>query len=133
MKEPSNSVVSTADSGRKMKKRKGGMSFSNSKQRQQRELGKKEQTGTQGSEPPTDLSKTGGEDETWTSSMNKELQRIEEEWGHRGSREPSMEESEHRSNSNTSGSEEETKEDSINIVNRVLCTRVRYTCMLFIK
>ena len=61
MKEPGNSQVSTADPGRKRKKRKGGTSFSNSKQRRRRELRKKEQTCTQGSEPPTDLSKTGGE------------------------------------------------------------------------
>jgi hypothetical protein len=131
MKEPGNSVVSTADPGRKRKKRKGGTSFSNSKQRRRRELRKREQTGTQGSEPPTDLSKTGREDETGTSSRNEELQQIEEEREHSGSREPSMGESEHRSNSDTSGSEEETKEDTISNVSRVLCTRVRYTCRLF--
>jgi hypothetical protein len=122
MKEPGNSVVSTADLGRKRKKRKGGTSFSNSKQRRQRELKKKEQTGTQGSEQPTHLTKTGGEDEKGTSSRNEELQRIEEEREHSGSREPSMGESEHRSNSDTSGSEEETKEDSTSTVSRDLCT-----------
>jgi hypothetical protein len=121
MKEPGNSVVSTADPGRKRKKRKGGTSFSNSKQRRRRELRKKEQTGTQGSEPPTDLTKRGGLDETGTSSRNEELQRIEEEREQSGSREPSMGESEHRSNTDTSGSEEETKEDSISTVSRVLC------------
>jgi hypothetical protein len=127
MKEPDNSVVSTVDPGRKRKKRKGGTSFSNSKQRRRRELKKKEQTGIQGSEPPTDLTNTGGEDETGTSSKKEELQRIEEEREHSGSREPSMGESEHRSNSDTSGSKEETKEDSISTVRMVLCTRVRYT------
>jgi len=89
--------------------------------------------GTQGSEPQTDLSKTGGEDETRTSSRNEELQRIEEEREHSGSRKPSMGESEHRSNSDTSGSEEETKEDSISTVSRVLCSKDRYTCGLFIQ
>ena len=79
MKEPGNSLVSIADSGRKRKKRKGGTSFSNSKQRRRRELRKKEQSCTHGSEPPTDLSKTGGEAETGTSSRNEEPQQIEEE------------------------------------------------------
>jgi hypothetical protein len=116
MKETGNSQVCTADPGRKRKKRKGGLSFSTSKQRRRRELRKKEQTCTGGSEPPTDLSKTGGEEETGTSSRIEELQRIEEERDHSGSREPSMAESEHRSNSNKSGSEEETKEDSISTV-----------------
>lgn len=115
MKEPGNSQVSTADPGRKRKKRKGGTSFSNSKQRRRRELRKKEQTCTQGSEPPTDLSKTGGEDEIGTYSRNEELERIEEEREHSESREPSMGESEQRSNSDTSGSEE-TKEDTISNV-----------------
>jgi hypothetical protein len=116
MKDLGNSVVCTADPGRKKKKRKGGTSFSNSKQRRRRELRKKEQTCTQGSEPPTDLSKTGGEDETGTSSRNEELERIEEGEEHSGSREPSMGESEHRSNTQKSGSEEGTKEDSISTV-----------------
>ena len=110
MKEPGNSQVSTTDPERKRKKRNGGLSFSNSKQRRRRELRKKEQTCTQGSEPPTDLSKTGGEDEIGT------LERIEEEGTHSGSREASMGESEHRSNSDKSGSEEETKEDSMSTV-----------------
>jgi hypothetical protein len=131
MKEPGNNVVSIADPGRKRKKRKGGTSFSNSKQRRRRELRKREQTGTQGSEPQTDLSKTGGEDETRTSSMNEELQRIEEEREHSGSHDPSMGESEHRSISDTSGSEEETKEDSISTVSWVLCTKDIHNCRVF--
>ncbi len=110
MKEPGNSQVSTADPGRKRKKRKGGLSFSNSKQRRRRELRKKEKTSTQESEQPTDLSKTGEEDETRT------LERIEEEGTHSGSQEASMGESEHQSNSEKSGSEEETKEDSMSTV-----------------
>ena len=120
MKEPGNSVVSTAELGRKKKKRKGGTSFSNPKQRRRRELRKKEQTSTQESEPPTDLRKTDGEAETGTYSRNEELQRIDEEQEQSGSRDPSMGESEHRSNSDTSGSEEETKEDSISTVSMAL-------------
>lgn len=51
-----------------------------------------------------------------TSSRNEELQQIEEGREHNGLREPSMGESEHRSNSDKSGSEEETKEDSISTI-----------------
>ena len=116
MKETCNNVVCTADPGRKRKKMKAGTSFSNSKQRRQRELRNKKQTCTLGSEPPSDVSKTGGEVETNTSSKNEELEQIEEEWEHNGSLEPSMAEIEHRSNSNKSGSEEETKGDSISTV-----------------
>ena len=116
MKEPGNSQVSTADPGRKRKKRKGGTSFSNSKQRRRRELRKKEQSSTQGNEPPTDLSKTGGDPETGTYSRIEELERIEEEREQRGSRKPSMGESEHQSDSGTSESEDERKHDSIGTV-----------------
>ena len=116
MKKTGNSVVPTDDAGRKRKKRKGGTSFSTSKQRRRRELRKKEKTCTQGSEPLADLTKTGEEDETGISNRNEELQRIEEERENNGSREPSMGESEHRSNSDTSESEDETKEDSISTV-----------------
>ena len=66
---------------------------------------KKEQTCTQGSEPQSDMSKTSEEVDTNTSSRNEELERIEEEREHKWSSEPSMAESEHRSNSNKSGSE----------------------------
>ena len=48
--------------------------------------------------------------------MNKELQQIEEEREHSGSREPSMAENEHRSISNKSGFEEDANKDSISIV-----------------
>lgn len=64
----------------------------------------------------TNLSKTCGEVETRASHRKVELQLIEEEREHSVSREPSMAEREHRSNSNKSGSEEETKEDSISRV-----------------
>ena len=120
MKEPRNSQVSTADPGRKRKKRKGGLSFSNSKQRRRRELWKKEQSCTQRSDPPTDLSRMGEETETGTYSRNKELERIEEEGEKGGSQEQSMGESEHQSDSDSSESEEETKEDSMNTVSLVL-------------
>ena len=115
MKETCNSQVSTGDPGRPRKKRKGGLSFSTSKQRRRRELKKKEQTCTEGSEPQTDLTKTGGE-ERGSSSRNEELKPIDEEMEDSGSREPTMADSEHRSNSNKSGSAEEAKEDSINTV-----------------
>ena len=116
MKETGNSQVSTANFGRKMTKRKGGLSFSNSKQRRWRELRKKEQTSIEGSETPIDLSRTVAEVETGGSCRNDELEWIEEEREHNESCEPSMAESEHRSNSNKSGSEEETKGDSISPV-----------------
>jgi hypothetical protein len=54
-----------------------------------------------------------GEVDTGASNRNMELQPIEEEREHRGSRKPSMTESEHRNNPNKSGSDEETKEYSI--------------------
>ena len=115
MKEPENSQVSTVDPGRKKKKRKWGTNFSNSKHRRRRELKKKEQSCTQGSEPPTDLSKTGRGAETRTSSSNKELQRIKEEREQSGLRELSMGESKHRSDSEMNKFEE-TKWDSIGTV-----------------
>ena len=59
------------------------------------------------------MSLTGGEVGKRTSRRNEELQRIEEEREHNGSFEPSMGESEHRSDSDSSESEEETKDDSI--------------------
>ena len=105
MKEPDNSVGSIADLGRKRNERKGDTNFSNSKQKRRRELRKKEQTCSQGSEAPTDLSKTDGEDETGT------LQRIEEEREHSGLREQPMGESEY--DSNTSGYEDETKKTQL--------------------
>ena len=132
MKEPGNSQVSTADPGRKRKKRKGGTSFSNSKQRRRRELRKKEQSCTQGSEPITDLSLTGGEAETGTSSRNEELERIEEQREQSGSLEPSMGESEHRSDSDSSESEDETKDDtivSLGIAYYALGTDVHVGCL----
>ena len=65
------------------------------------------------SETKTILSLTGGEAETGTSSRNEELERIEEQREQSGSLEPSMGESEHRSDSDSSESKEETKDDSI--------------------
>ena len=116
MKETGNSIVSTADPGRKRKKRKGGTSFSTSKQRRRRELRKKEQTCIEGRGTPTDLSRKGGEVETLATSRNVELLPIEEDEENCGSREHTMAASDHRSNSNNSGSAEERKEDSISTV-----------------
>ena len=116
MKETCNSVVSTADPGRKRKKRKRGTSFSNSKQKRWRELRNKEQTYIQGNEPPIDLNSTVTEVKIGGSSRHNKQERIEEEREQRESCEPSMAESEHQSNSNKSGSEEESKKDSISIV-----------------
>jgi hypothetical protein len=62
------------------------------------------------------LSKTGGEVETGASRRNEELNHIEEEREESGSREPTMADSEHGSNSNKSGSTEEPKEDSISTI-----------------
>ena len=116
MKEPENSQVSTIDHGRKMKKRKGGLSLAT----QSRGDGKKEQSSTQGSDPPKYLSRMDEETETWTYSRNKELERIEEEAEKGGSQEQSMGESEHLSDSDSNESEEETKEDSMGTVSLVL-------------
>jgi hypothetical protein len=116
MKETGNSQVSTADPGRKRKKRKGGLSFSTLKQRRRRELRKKEITCTEGSRTPSDLSKTCGEVGTVDSNKELDLDPIEEEQEYNRSRAPSMAESEHRTNSSKSGSEEETKEDAISTV-----------------
>ena len=48
MKELEDNLDSTIDAGKKRKKRKGGLSFSNSKQRRGRELKKKEETYIEG-------------------------------------------------------------------------------------
>ena len=62
------------------------------------------------------MSRTVAEVETGGSSRHDELEQIEEERKQSESREPSMAGSEHRSNSNKSVSEEETKGDSISTV-----------------
>jgi hypothetical protein len=72
-------------------------------------LRKKEQKCVKGRGTPTNLSKTCGEVDTRESNRNVELQPIEEECEHNGSRKPSMAESEHCNNPNKSGSNEETK------------------------
>jgi hypothetical protein len=53
---------------------------------------------------------------TEASNKDLDLEPIEEEREHNRSRTPSMAESAHRTNSNKSGSNKETKEDSISIV-----------------
>ena len=62
------------------------------------------------------MSKTSGYAETGTYSRIEELERIEEEREQSGSREPSMGESEHQSDSNTSESKDERKHDSIGTI-----------------
>ena len=76
MKEPNNIVVSTVDPGGMKKKIKGGTSFNNLKQRQRRELRKKEQKCIQGKRTPTNFMKTGGEIETRASNMRASIATI---------------------------------------------------------
>ena len=61
MKEPEHNTVSTIDPRKKWKERKGGLSFSNSKQRRRRELKKKEESYIEGRGTPSDVQSTGGE------------------------------------------------------------------------
>jgi hypothetical protein len=116
MKEPSDSTVSTIDVATKQKRRKGGTSFNTLKQRKRRELKKKDLTSIEGRGTPFDLSKPFGIEETWYSKPQLNLHPREEEKEDNGSRAPSMAGSEHRTNSNQSGSREETREDSISSV-----------------
>lgn len=104
------------DVATKRKRRKGGTSFSNSKQRKRRELKKKDLTSIEGRGTPSDLSKQIPIDEIGHSNPQLILDRIEEEREDSGSRAQSMAESEHPTNSNQSGSREETREDSISTV-----------------
>jgi hypothetical protein len=116
MKEPSHNTIPTTNVATKWKRRKGGTSFSNSKQKKQRELKKNDLTSIEGKMTPSDLSKLFAIDETWYSNPQLNLHPIEEEREDSGSRAPSMAENEHRTNSNKNGSREETKEDSISTV-----------------
>ena len=113
MKEPGHKAEDVAT---KRKRRKGGTSFSNSKQRRRRELKKKDLTSIEGRGTPSDLSKPIPTDEIGQSKAQLSLHRIEEEREDSGSRSPSMEEREHPTNSNQSGSREETREDSMSSV-----------------
>ena len=116
MKEPSDNTVLTIDVATKRKRRKGGTSFSTSKQRKRRELKKKDLTSIEGRGTPSNLSKQCHVDEIGSTNPHLNLNPIEEEGEDSGSRAPSMAESEHRINSNQSNSREETREDSINTV-----------------
>jgi hypothetical protein len=116
MKEPSDNTNPTIDVATKRKRRKGGTSFSNSKQKKRRELKKKDLTSIEGRGTPSDLSKPFAIDETGYLNMQLNLHPIEEEKEDSGSHAPSMAESEHRTNSNQSASCEEIREDSIIIV-----------------
>jgi hypothetical protein len=60
MKEPKHITIFTIDPWKKRKKRKGGTSFSNSKQRRPGELGK-EESRIEGGGIPSDLQNTWGE------------------------------------------------------------------------
>lgn len=110
------------DAATKRKRRKGGMSFSNSKQRKRRELKKKDLTSIDGRGTPSDLSKQNCTYEIGQSNPQLNLDRIEEEKEESGSLAQSMAESEHPTNSNQSGSREERREDSI--------SSVRLNCVL---
>ena len=117
MKEPNDNTVQTIDVATKRKRRKGGTSFSTSKQRKRKELRKKDLTSIEGRGTPSDLrEKPFGIEETGYSNPQLNLHPIEEEREDSGSRAPSMAGSEHRTNSNQSGSREETREDSISSV-----------------
>ena len=113
MKEPSHRAEDVAT---KRKRRKGGTSFSNSKQKKRRELKKNDLTSIEGRGTPSDLSKPIPIDEIGHSNPQLNLHQIEEEREENGSRAPSMAESEHPTNSNQRGSRKETREDSINTV-----------------
>jgi hypothetical protein len=117
MKEPSDNTIPTIDVATKRKRRKGGTSFSTSKQRKRRELRKKDLTSIEGRGIPSYLNdKPFGIEETGYSNPQLNLHPIEEEREDNGSRLPSMAGSEHRTNSNQSSSREETIEDSISNV-----------------
>ena len=100
MKEPCHNTVPTIDPATKRKRRKGGTSFSNSKQKKRRELKKKDLTCVGGRGTPSDLSKTCVVDEIGSWNWHLNLQPIEEEREDSGSRPPSMAESEHSTDSN---------------------------------
>ncbi len=113
MKEPGHKAEDVAT---KRKRRKGGTSFSNSKQRRRRELKKKDLTSIEGRGTPSDLSKQICTDEIGQRNPQLSLHRIEEEREDNGSLAPSMAESEHPTNSNQSGSREDTRKDSMSSV-----------------
>jgi hypothetical protein len=116
MKEPDHNTYSTIDPGKKRKKRKGGLSFSNSKQRKRRELKKKEESYIEGRGTPSDVQSTGEESKRGSSKRQLNLQPIEEDREDSESPAASMEESEQPNSSNQSGYQEETRDDSILIV-----------------
>ena len=116
MKELEHKTDSTIDPGKMRKKRKGGLNFSNSKQRKRRELKKKEESYIEGRGTPSDVQNTGGEIKRGSSKWQLNLQLIEEDGEESESPAPSMEKNEHPNSSNQSGYYEETRDDSILIV-----------------
>jgi hypothetical protein len=113
MKEPEHHTDSTIDIG---KKQKGGLSFSNSKQRRRRELKKKEESYIEGRGNPSDVQSTGEERKRGSSKLHLNLQPIEKDREDSESPAASMEESEQPNSSNQSGYHDETRDDSILIV-----------------
>jgi hypothetical protein len=79
MKEPKHNTDSTIDIGKKRKKRKGGLSFSNSKQRRWRELKKKEESYIEGTRTPSDVQSIGEDSKRGSSKRQLNLQPIEED------------------------------------------------------
>jgi hypothetical protein len=116
MKEPSDNTVLTIDVATKRKRRKGGTSFSTSKQRKRSELKKKDLTSIEGRGTPSDLSKSFAIDETGFLNPQLNFHPIEEEKEDSGSRAPLMVGSKNRTNYNQNISREETREDSISSV-----------------
>lgn len=121
MKEPGHNTVSTADLVRKRKKRRGSTTFTNSKQRRRNELKKKELSSIEGRETPSDLSEpveeeVGGSWRARCRMRSLNLLPINEEAKYRSSPSLAMAENEQRTNSNQSDSNEERREDSVNMV-----------------
>ena len=100
----------------KRKKRTGGLSFNNLKQRRRGEQKKKDESYIEGRGTPSDVQNTGGESKRGFPKRQLNLQPIEEDREDRESPPASMEESEQPNSSNQSGYHEETRDDSILIV-----------------
>ena len=115
MKEPEHNTNYTIDPRKKRKKWKGGLNFSNSKQRRRREQ-KKEESYIEGRGTPSDVQSTRGESKRGSSKWQLNLQPIEEDREDSESPAASMEESEQPNSSNQSEYHEETRDDSTLIV-----------------
>ena len=113
MNKPEHNTVSTVDIGKKRKKRKGGMSFYNSKQRKRRELKKKDKMCIERRGTPSHLQNTCAVDKKRSLNQHLNLQPIEEEREDNGLHAPSVVESKHPNSSNQSGSREEIRRNLI--------------------